>query len=218
MRVLPLGLLMLVASLNIVADDAWKLDLRARAARRADPAQNAKRHAASVANGRPVQRLEENVVDGSFDPTILAPIELIDQVIPVYNLERERQEKSRRDWRSRGAAQLLGNDFWDRLRAVLAPAIAVEHENRRITSMAVAEHAAIMQARPPEQFSDGGECATRAEALAAARATWGEAFDRFLYEVVAPGVYFSSSCSDPKLMAKPEFWLAEWQSMEEGCR
>jgi hypothetical protein len=216
MRVLSLGLLFVVALPTVQADQSvWKLDLRERAERRADPTENAARQAAWSANGRSV-RSEENVVDGSFDPTVLAPIELIDQVIPVFNLERERQEKFRREWKSRGASQLLGKDYWDQLRVVLAPAITVEQENRRIGTLPPSEHTAVMQARH-EQFADGGECAARARALTAARAVWGDAFDRFLYEVVAPGVSFSSSCSDPMLMASPEFWLTEWHLMEEGC-
>lgn len=218
MRVTALLVLILVA-LTVSADETpWRLDDRARAERRADPVRNAARHAAWVANGRPGQSAQENVVEGSFDVSVLAPIELIDQVIPVFNLQREQQEKFRREWRARGAAEVLGHDFWDKLRAVLAPAIAVEHENRRIGALPPAAHNTLMQSRRDEQFSDGGECATRAEVLVAARAAWGESFDRFLYEVVAPGVHFSSSCSDPELMTRPEFWLAEWRSMEEGCK
>lgn len=217
--VIRLGLLLICVSLPILGDELpWRIDARVRAERRADPARNAARHAAWVTNGRPTQPPDKNVVDGSFDVTILAPIELIDQVIPVFNLEREQQEKFRREWKSRGAAEVLGKDYWERLRAVLAPAIAVEHENRRIGALPVAEHNSVMRSRQHEQFSDGGECRARAEALVAARAAWGDSFDRFLYEVVAPGVHFSSSCSDPELMTRPEFWLAEWRSMEEGCK
>jgi hypothetical protein len=215
---LTLGLL-LIASFGLTADpSSWTLDLQTRAVRRADPSGNAARHAAWTAKGRPDRPIDENVVDGSFDPTILAPIELIDQVIPVFNLQRPKQERFRREWSARGATQLLGRDFWSRLEEILGPAIAVDHENRRLGQLPAAEREAVTRARPHQQHSDAVECATRASVLAAARATWGESFDRFLYEAVAPGVYFSSSCSDPQLMAKPEFWLAEWRSMEEGCR
>jgi hypothetical protein len=219
MRVLSLGLVFLVITAGAIADVVpWKVDLQERARRRADPAANAARYAAAAAAGRQPERSGLNVVEGSFDPAVLAPIELIGQVVPVYNLDRERQERFRRDWTSRRAVELLGADFWEQLRGVLAPAIAAEHESRRIGAMTKSEHDAIMESRPAEQFSDAGECASRSAALAAARARWGEAFDRFLYETVAPGVHFSTSCSDPALMTKPEFWLAEWQSMEEGCR
>jgi hypothetical protein len=143
---------------------------------------------------------------------------LIQQVYPVYNLDRGRQEKFRREWQSRGAAELLGKDYWERLRLVFGRAIFLDQEMQRIHALPVKEQTAARAAEPPTQHSDDGGCEAEAEALKAGRELWGEAFDRFLYEVVAPGVYFWSSCSDPKLMATPEFWLDEWRRQEEGCR
>lgn len=220
MRVVSTGLLLLIVSLPVAADEAaWNMDLRQRAIRRADPAQNAARRTASVARGRQAAPLHVNVVEGSYDSAILAPIELIDQVISVYSLDRSRQERFRRDWAERGAANLLGKDFWDQLRTVLAPAIFLENDSRRFGALPAAEADAIMAARAAAQpYNDGGECRARAEALAKARTIWGEAFDRFLYEAVAPGVFFTTSTSDPQLLTNPEFWLNEWQFMSEGCR
>lgn len=208
MRLFALCVLLLTGFTAVAEQPSWKLDLRARAERRADPAANAARHAAAASRGRAVQA-GDNVVDGSVDVTILAPIELIGQVIPVYNLQPERQEKFRREWRSRGAEQLLGKDFWEQLRVLFAPAIAAEYENRRV--------GALPEAREV-QFNDGGECATRAEALVAARGKWGETFDQFLYEAVAPGVRYWTSSSDPKPLTQPEHWPGYWRFMEEGCR
>jgi hypothetical protein len=222
MRVLLLAALIGTVSLPITAGEpVWKIDLRQRAVRRADPGENARRHAAAVAKGRQAAPPDVNVIEGSYDPAVLAPIELIAQIYPVYNLEPERRERFRREWKSRGAAELLGKDWWERLRVVLARPIFLDHESRRIHTLPVEEQkalAAIKARRPPKQHSDDGECEAEAEALKAARALWGETFDRFLYEAVAPGVYFWTSSSDPTLMTDPEHWLEEWRYREVGCR
>lgn len=216
MRVLPIGLLLVIVSLSLTADEAvWKMDLRQRAIRRADPVENARRHAAAVARGRQAPPPDVNVVEGSYDPTILAPIELIQQVYPVYNLGPDRQRKFRREWESRGAVQLLGKDYWERLRVVFARPIFLDHEVRRVHALPAE---AVSDADPPQGYNDGGECEAEAEALKAGRAAWGEAFERFLYEVVAPGVYYWTSSSDPASLTKPENWLDEWQFSEKGCR
>lgn len=222
MRVLPIGLLLVIVSLSITADEAvWKIDLQQRAIRRADPVENARRHAAAVAKGRQAASSDVNLIEGSYDPAILAPIELIAQIYPVYNLEPEKRERFRREWKARGATELLGKDWWERLRVALARPIFLDHEARRIHTLPVEEQkalAAIKAARPPTHHSDDGECEAEAEALNAGRALWGETFDRFLYEVVAPGVYFWTSSSDPTLMTEPEHWLEEWRYREAGCR
>jgi hypothetical protein len=219
MRVVPIALLLTAAVLDVAAEEpAWKLDLRTRAERRADRARNAERHAVWRAQGRGVVDAENNVVVGGFDPTILAPIELVQYVTLTFNAPGERQEKVRREWTSRGAAQLLGEDFWGHLQRAFAEPIRIDYEERRIGRSPAKERDAIRRARDPERFADGGECAARAEAVVVARALWGEAFDRFLYEVVAPGVNYYTSSSDPKLLADPEHWLDHWRWMEGGCR
>jgi hypothetical protein len=223
MRVLPLGLLLII-SVGAFADEVvWRLDLYERARRRADPTENAARRAAWIANGRAgVPPLDVNVVEGSYDPTILAPIELMMQIYPVYNLEPARRERFRRDWTSRGATELLGEGWWERLRVVFSRAIALDHEIRRIHALPADEQKAIAAARdaepPREGHDDDGECEAEAEALRAGREIWGETFDRFLYEVVAPGVYYWISSSDQASLTKPERWLEEWEYRERSCR
>jgi hypothetical protein len=222
MRVLPAGLL-LIASFAVSADEVvWRMEPHERARRRADPAENARRHAAAVANGRQAAPPDVNLIEGSYDPTVLAPIELMTHIYPAYNLEPQRREKFRRDWHSRGAAELLGKDWWERLRVVFKRAIALDHEMRRIHALPPEEQkalAAVRHAEPPKEgHNDDGECEAEAEALNAGRAIWGEAFDRFLYEVVAPGVYYWISSSDPVSLTQPERWLEEWEYREKGCR
>jgi len=73
MRVVRMAILLL-ASLPAPAEvPAWKLDLRERAERRADPVRNARHHEAFVARGQWIE-VGNNVVDGSLDPEIFAPI------------------------------------------------------------------------------------------------------------------------------------------------
>lgn len=222
MRVLSLGLL-LITSAGLFADETvWKMDLYERARRRADPAENARRHAAAVARGRQAAPSDVNLIEGSYDTTILAPIEMMVQIYPAYNLEPERREKFRREWTSRGAAELLGKDWWERLRVVFRRSISLDHEMRRIRALPAEEQKAIAAARNAEPvsegYNDGGDCEAEAEALKAGRAIWGETFDRFLYEVVAPGVYYWTSSSDPTSLTEPERWLEEWEFKERGCR
>lgn len=202
MRVISL-LICAVVSLGAGAEEVvWKLDLRERAARRADPNANTLRHAAWIAKGRLPHGHDDNVVDGGVDPTVLAPIELVEQVTSVFSLDSARQKTFRDQWEVQGAARILGENYWTELQNVLRPAIEIERENKRL-----------------RRGDDSGPCLARSEALVAARQQWGtETFDRFLYEVVAPGVYFHSSCSNPALMTKAEFWLDEWQWKERGCR
>lgn len=223
MRVLPIGVLLSLVCLPLMADSSpWNIDLQQRAVRRADPLQNNARRAAWTAKGRAgAPPADANVIEGSYDASVLAPIELIQQVYPVFNLEPNRQEHFRRDWKARGATALLGKDYWDRLRNVCGRAIYIDSETRRINALPPQERArlaAAKQSEAPRPWSDSGECVAEADALKAGRAMWGDAFDRFLYEVVAPGVYFWSSCSEPRLMETPEFWLTEWNAQEGGCQ
>jgi hypothetical protein len=199
----------------------WRMDPHERARRRADPAENARRHAAAVANGRQAAPPDVNLIEGSYDPTVLAPIELMMQIYPVYNLEPERRERFHREWESRGAAELLGKDWWERLRVVFKQAIHIDFERRRIQRLPLQEQkalAAIKAAEPLKQHSDDGDCEAEAEALKAGRTAWGEPFDHFLYEVVAPGVYYWISSSDPASLTEPQRWLEEWEYKEKGCR
>lgn len=201
MRVLPAGVLLTLVCLPMTADEpVWKMDLLQRAIRRADPQQNAARRAAWIAKGRPgIPDADDSIIEGSYDPSVLAPIELVLNTYPVFNLERERQERFRRDWESRGARQLLGPDYWETLRTVFQRAIFLDNEARH-------------SRRPDED-----PCSAEADALQAGRARWGEAFDRFLYESVAPGVYFSVSSSAPALMHDPDHWVETWTFREKGC-
>lgn len=223
MRVAILRLFPLFLMVPIVADEApWLIAAETRALRRADPVANAARHQAWVAKGRQPIDATSHLVDGSIDPTIIAPIELIDHLV-VYNLEPQRVEKFRREWAARGAADLLGPDFWTRLETILAPLLALDRETRRLHALPQHERDLEVARKEPGKakvgFNDDGWCMARAETLIAARREWGrETFDRFLYDVVAPGAYFWTSMSDPARMTTPEYWLEEWKWMEGGCR
>lgn len=216
-RVLFAGLFLSVIVSPLVADQpAWTLTHEERAVRRADPVANAARHHALESKGRQGLDPTSNVVDGSIDPTMIAPIELIDSA-NIYHLEAARQEKFRADWTARGAGGLLGVDFWERLRSVFAPLATVEREIRRIHALPEFERRAAEAALFSKNPSSDGYCEARAETLIAARQEWGrETFDRFLYEVIAPGTNFSIGGSPE--MTNPEFWIDHWNWMEGGCQ
>jgi hypothetical protein len=217
MRVVVSGLVLLLISTPMAAEEpAWALSLEERAVRRADPVANAARHQAWVAKGRQGLDPTSNMVDGSIDPTMIAPIELIDSV-NIYHLPPARQAKFRADWTARGAERVLGADFWSRLKSIFAPLAAVEGEIRRIQALRESERQAARAALFAKRPSSDGYCEARAETLIAARQAWGrETFDRFLYEVVAPGTNFSIGGSPDA--TKSEYWVDQWKWMEGGCR
>jgi hypothetical protein len=199
-------LLLVLLTVTAVAEEAaWKLTLEQRAARRADPVANAARREAAAAKGRSGFSATDNVVYG--DPSVIAPIELVDRVI-VFNLPPDVAAKRRHNWMMRGAADILGPDFWNRLQVVFSEVIAHDRGYRR--------PGAVPLAPLP---NENPECAATANALVKARVEWGrETFDRFLYEVVAPDVFFYSSSSDPAALQNPEHWVEEWKWLEAGCR
>jgi hypothetical protein len=210
MRVLVLTFAIL-SSDALAEKPAWTLTLAERAALRADPLGHAERHRAWKADGREAVEADDHVVDGARNPEILTPFELMDSLLGVHSFldkDRGRKEKFHREWAARRGAEHLGSGFVEELRVLFEPMIAVHYERRRVN--ATGEYQPVQ--------TENRDCRATAEALVLARATYGEEkFHRFLYEVIAPEVSFSTSSSSPESFYEADRWLDEWRWFEEGC-
>lgn len=180
---------------------------------RHDSRANVERRAAALAKGRQLPNADSIVVDGSRDPELLTPWELMDLLSATYYL-REHGRKQQR-WIARGAKAYMGEDFVTRIRTVAAPWIDADAELRRIGErklVADAEERAALQ----QQWAmvNRSICPLRAQALTALREEFGrENFDRFLYEAVAPDVFVvTTRASSPEAAAELDRWV------EDGCR
>lgn len=172
----------------------WLLDDATRIARRFDPVLAAERAAlVGTCIGEPCAR--RVVVDGNRNPELILPWELMNALKDAFDPDPElaRHYRSAYAYRSNG---LVADDaFWERfgdiakpwLEAVWEPPppLTIPPEELDERQRAVTREAAKRRYRLL--------CAMRADALDVARAAFGRcAFDRFLYEAVAPGRVVSS--------------------------
>lgn len=178
----------------------WEWKRAERLERRYDSALAAERRRNTPQCGSAVA--EAFVVDGCLNPELLLPAELMDTLTGMYTMSNAERGDAVRAVASSGARSaarpVLGRAprsraEFQRLNAVLQTASRSERER--------------VEARRNEVFDT--LCARRADALTAARTLFGEtAFDRFLYEAIAPGVFVSESGGT----------VSDVIAREEGCR
>jgi hypothetical protein len=170
----------------------WMIDDAMRVARRFDPDMAAERAAASEScrvngcNGR-------IIVEGKHNPELIMPWELMSRVPDAYHPDPVWVEHHRNLWAPRvGISPAAG--FWDELYEAAKEYIDTAHQvqllRMQLNAADEADHAAIVtQIRELERTM----CWRRADALANARLRFGRcAFDRFLYEAVAPDLQVGS--------------------------
>jgi hypothetical protein len=231
MRTLVLSILVVIASASsaMAADPppkspekrVWELTREERLALRFDPSLAAARRAVAVAEGvvsRDDTDPDLNVVIGSRNPEMLMAWELMDHIIAPFTVQHQkRQEEYRSKWTARGAAKYLGDDFWTRLQSVLKPIIDAENEMHRIDAL---RKSATDEERPAIDAESSRVnallCPLRAKGLKDARAAFGhEAFERFMYEAVAPDAVVLKSWAKPvtiESLQSGEVWV------DEGCQ
>jgi hypothetical protein len=164
----------------------------------------------AVEDGKLTQRPPSGAiyVDGAADPELLLPWELFQSLImrtmvaedPSRALNRGHFEQVRRRLG-------LPPTFWTDLESVAGHFVGSLRAQMRLASEHPKNAAANAGAMALLQSND---CAKRAQALAAARARFGqERFDRFLYEAVAPEltVVDDASALDEERLLR----------VEEGC-
>ncbi|HEY0144176.1 MAG TPA: hypothetical protein VGF48_25035 [Thermoanaerobaculia bacterium] len=154
------------------------------------------------------------VVIGKHNPELFMPWELMAHVVG-FLADEERFARYVPRWADRGAATRLGDDYLPRLQKIVGSVIAAENERERLQLLKNSGKASNPGAVQAEwSRANASLCPLRAEALAAARAEFGrEAFDRFLYEAVAPDVIIIGVVGHT---AETAVDTSQW--IEAGCK
>lgn len=138
-----------------------------------------------------------DIIDGRRHPELFLPSELFEWTINRGLID------GWADYSDRAQKAGLPSDFWSRLR-----------ELTTLYARDLQERNALMQSRESDARRrmtalSVTMCRDRADALAQARATFGVAVDRFMYEYVAP--ILTKFSEDPST-------AEELESQERGCR
>jgi hypothetical protein len=191
----PLLLAVLVAvapPISGQSEPAWMLDDAARVARRFDPDLAAERGAASE-SCRVTGCVGRVIVEGKRNPELIMPWELMDHVPDAYHPDPIWFGHHRSLWSPRIGIK-TNSLFWDQLYEATKEYI----DTAREIALLRAQWTAAQDVDRPAIEKQLGErertmCWRRADALANARLVFGRcAFDRFLYEAIAPGLNVSS--------------------------
>jgi hypothetical protein len=152
------------------------------------------------------------VIDGTRNPELFMPWELVERFLNMTNAGDPRGSRTRLLFEP--ALREFGwnsNSFWSQVDRLGTDYAGVRGEIAQIERDA--DSGTVMQRRQALAARDAAAprlCFARAEALRRARAEFGvEAFDRFLYTVIAPKLVVYS---DDPLDA------AELRMIESGCR
>ena len=127
-------------------------------------------------------------IDGQQTPELLLPFELFNSLLgSCCSPGGEGMASPRRRIEEGATALGFGSDFWDRLEKAAAPLLSLEREDFR---RAMADRSG---SKPEIELKMASQeirlCRARANALAAAKAEFGEEpFLRLLYEVIAPSM------------------------------
>lgn len=160
-------------------------------------------------SGLPMADSEVLFLDGSVLPGALLPSEIFMSLVArVYTPDNAARDEMRREILARSSdPQLNRRDLWSRLASAAAPYLALDAQRERVMAEAVAVPEADRPAIYARLPSLEEYCRQGALALDAARREFGrEAFDRFLYEAVAPDVEIGTTLTP-----------AELRIIEDGC-
>lgn len=192
---------------------AWRWSVDERIAARVDPARAAARRARLEAQQEKWRTLfgikshpdVRPSIEGRTEPELLMPTELFSALISDAFPE-DGQPNEMKERIEEGAVVLgFGNDLWPRLERVTAPYLRLRKENYE---RAMAGRALTGNEDKSQQLLG---CRARAEALARAKAEFGdEHFLRLLYEVVATTLSVTYTGEDGT--------ASHLRFMEGGCR
>lgn len=128
-------------------------------------------------------------ISGRTHPELLVPWELFDHMMEMaYADDPEVRSIFREAKRSSLASSGLPADFWDKLEAVSVAYLSDRRQTRDLHKRLVSDPAVKNRIRIQTASLENLKCRDRAMAIAAARQEFGEKFDRFLYEGIAPNM------------------------------
>jgi hypothetical protein len=180
-------------AISAQTEHPWMLDDETRVARRFNPELAAER-AAVAERCRVNGCVGRIVVEGKRNPELLMPWELMSRIPDAYHPDPIWVEHHRHLWAPRVGISPTGM-FWDQLYKAAEEYIATAREIAGLRAQWSAAHEADRPAIETQITErEHTMCWRRADALANARLAFGRcAFDRFLYEAVAPDLHVSSS-------------------------
>lgn len=200
---------------------AWQWTIEERLAKRFDPAEMQERAkaedrrlqelvnlgmlSAEEVSSRPSQA-DTDSISGRETPELFLPTELFNVLLDrAFPPDGRNQEEGRAAIEEHAAALGFGADLWRRLGRISSPFLEVRREHAR---SAISSKSGMGDERLTIPL-----CQTRAAAMAAAKAEFGEeAFLRLLYEVIAPSLSKTSQIQDKQRLEKSLKWV------EGGCR
>jgi len=200
-----------VAAGEVDSKPAWKWETGERIRERQRPEHAQKRREVAVADGRCAAGCQSDViVDGRRNPELLTPSELMDTLSGAFDIKDAGAiNRTRTLWMGRSDNLEHGPDFWDRLYTAGRPFFDAWREILRMSRVTPTEAVDRATLVKRQQEVEHNMCALRAEALTAARDTFGrDVFDEFLYRAVAPGVFVSET----QTASSSATWI------ESGCR
>ncbi|MEP7012583.1 MAG: hypothetical protein ABJC13_19855 [Acidobacteriota bacterium] len=169
----------------------WKWTDEERISKRYDPSSMRSRENAYVAETEgALDAAGRDVVQGDKNPELFLPIELYqDLLMRAFSPLPEASQGFRDEYQSKSGGIRIDNDFWQRLEQVARPYLDSIKAQRALAKEYQTAHPGRRAEidRQAEEFGKK-DCRLHAQSLETARATFGrEAFDRFLYEAIAPG-------------------------------
>lgn len=202
------------------AKPAWRWTVDERIAARHDAAAAADRVRAthpSAGGALRATSASESVdqvdfLSGRDHPELLMSWEIFDHMMRSAYADQPDVRSDYREVRARNLAAVgLSADFWARLEVLSAPYLSDTRQLRDLHKRPVTD-AAVRKRISDESESLGVLlCRDRADAMAVARQAFGDKFDRFLYEGVAPSMGIAVTRGG----VIPE---AREREIERGCR
>ncbi len=204
MRQVLLLVILALLSIPCTGEEAskkpWQLTDEDRLARRFDPAAMRAREVAALAEGQVGPGQGRDVVVGSLHPELFLPWELWRSLIsatmgPVPEVRAGFRETYELRARELGTTLPGGEEFWQRIEGLAGPSLRSREEQRSLSAQArAAQGTAKVKLESQLEREGVVSCKMLVDALEQARGEFGrEAFDRFLYEIVAPDANLTSA-------------------------
>jgi hypothetical protein len=130
-----------------------------------------------------------DIIWGGAHPELFHPWELFDDMMNTAFADDPHVRSTYREATAKLAeASGLPQDFWRQLELISGPYLSDWRQNRDLHRKLLPPGAERSKVRTLAASLETLKCRDRATAIAAARAAFGQSFDKFLYTAVAPGM------------------------------